>query len=413
MVETLNPSTSLTDTIISKSKLIIFILDILFILGIFLPWLHYIPSTSGGSELLIFGIGLDFTLLIPIIFLIPILILIIVVLSIFNINKPKNNLIIVFFLSIVLLLLMISHLIIWNTWIDRFTNYPIETRTWLNIYFGIGIWLCTLSAFLMVCFSLLAAHKEKQFVRFRNWTIQKKIFVILLLICFLIFHPHRRFYSMIFFVGLLLLFSVVIEVEYFFVRGQIVWALTFFFFVVIFFQNIYLRSIVDIFYQSRFEEEPIILLILNIILFIILIWAKITYTDMFELKPEPEHIIIQQPKKQIGKTIVESEIKEAPRPTSELIQKPMDISKSTQQSDITLKELSKNIVPKIINKEETIEHYENLFNVNTKRATNLFTAGYTSINEFNDAIPEDLIMVEGINPTLARKIIDVTKMISK
>lgn len=45
------------------------------------------------------------------------------------------------------------------------------------------------------------------------------------------------------------------------------------------------------------------------------------------------------------------------------------------------------------------------FDIDEDRARCLYDAGYRKSSEFAEAIPEDLMMIEGINPTLARRIV--------
>ena len=59
----------------------------------------------------------------------------------------------------------------------------------------------------------------------------------------------------------------------------------------------------------------------------------------------------------------------------------------------------------IISRDKILELYTKEFKIPWEKAVNLYDAGYTRLGDFSEAIPSDLIMVEGINPTLARKII--------
>jgi uncharacterized RDD family membrane protein YckC len=54
---------------------------------------------------------------------------------------------------------------------------------------------------------------------------------------------------------------------------------------------------------------------------------------------------------------------------------------------------------------EMVRKYQEFFGISRERATNLYKAGYKSLDHFADAIPEDLILVDKINPTVARAII--------
>ena len=46
-----------------------------------------------------------------------------------------------------------------------------------------------------------------------------------------------------------------------------------------------------------------------------------------------------------------------------------------------------------------------LFEIDEQRALELYNAGYKKLDDLGDAIIEDLIMVDKINPTIARNII--------
>lgn len=58
---------------------------------------------------------------------------------------------------------------------------------------------------------------------------------------------------------------------------------------------------------------------------------------------------------------------------------------------------------------ETVKLYMNMFDINRNRAENLVYAGYKKIEDLYDAIPEDLVLVEKINPTIAKRIISKLK----
>lgn len=57
-------------------------------------------------------------------------------------------------------------------------------------------------------------------------------------------------------------------------------------------------------------------------------------------------------------------------------------------------------------RDRMIDSYIRDFHLTREKAENLYDAGYTRWDDFGDAIPEDLLMVEGINPTVARRIIN-------
>jgi hypothetical protein len=56
-------------------------------------------------------------------------------------------------------------------------------------------------------------------------------------------------------------------------------------------------------------------------------------------------------------------------------------------------------------RDRMIQAFIDEFHINRDKAENLFDAGYSRWSDFSEAIPEDLLMVEGINPTVARRII--------
>ena len=49
------------------------------------------------------------------------------------------------------------------------------------------------------------------------------------------------------------------------------------------------------------------------------------------------------------------------------------------------------------------------FGISRDKAQNLYDAGYQHWGDFSEAIPEDLVMVNGINPTISRRIISVVR----
>lgn len=59
----------------------------------------------------------------------------------------------------------------------------------------------------------------------------------------------------------------------------------------------------------------------------------------------------------------------------------------------------------VLGEGHTVQSYMREFNIPREKAQNLYDAGYRRMGDLSEAIPEDLTMVKGINPTLARKII--------
>jgi len=56
-------------------------------------------------------------------------------------------------------------------------------------------------------------------------------------------------------------------------------------------------------------------------------------------------------------------------------------------------------------RDETILQFMFDFDIDENRASSLYDMGYRVKTEFADAIPEDLMMIGGINPTIAKRII--------
>ena len=62
-----------------------------------------------------------------------------------------------------------------------------------------------------------------------------------------------------------------------------------------------------------------------------------------------------------------------------------------------------------IHRDRMIQEFIREFHVSRDKAENIFDAGYSRWSDFSEAIPEDLVMIEGINPTVARRIISSTR----
>lgn len=58
---------------------------------------------------------------------------------------------------------------------------------------------------------------------------------------------------------------------------------------------------------------------------------------------------------------------------------------------------------------EILGEYMEEFGISKDKAQNLYDAGYTHWGDFSEAIPEDLLMVKGMNPTISRRIISVVR----
>lgn len=59
--------------------------------------------------------------------------------------------------------------------------------------------------------------------------------------------------------------------------------------------------------------------------------------------------------------------------------------------------------------DDTVIAFSKELGISLEKAQNLYEAGYTRWGDFSEAIPQDLIMVEGINPTIARHIITTVR----
>lgn len=62
-----------------------------------------------------------------------------------------------------------------------------------------------------------------------------------------------------------------------------------------------------------------------------------------------------------------------------------------------------------LNESDIVNDYMRDFGISRDKAQNLYDAGYQHWGDFSEAIPEDLVMVNGINPTISRRIISVVR----
>ena len=62
-----------------------------------------------------------------------------------------------------------------------------------------------------------------------------------------------------------------------------------------------------------------------------------------------------------------------------------------------------------IRREDVIRSYMERFQIPRSKAENLYLSGYRRWGDFSEAIPEDLMLVGGINPTIAKRIIQTTR----
>ena len=59
--------------------------------------------------------------------------------------------------------------------------------------------------------------------------------------------------------------------------------------------------------------------------------------------------------------------------------------------------------------DDTVIAFSKELGISLEKAQNLYESGYMRWGDFSEAIPQDLIMVEGINPTIARHIITTVR----
>lgn len=61
---------------------------------------------------------------------------------------------------------------------------------------------------------------------------------------------------------------------------------------------------------------------------------------------------------------------------------------------------------KEVGKDETVLQFMFDFDISEERAQAIYDMGYRNKAEFKDAIPQDLVMIKGINPTIAKRIVE-------
>jgi hypothetical protein len=59
--------------------------------------------------------------------------------------------------------------------------------------------------------------------------------------------------------------------------------------------------------------------------------------------------------------------------------------------------------------DETVMLYSSSFDIDAEKARSLYRSGYRRWGDLQEAIPQDLIMVNGINPTVAKRIINTVR----
>lgn len=86
---------------------------------------------------------------------------------------------------------------------------------------------------------------------------------------------------------------------------------------------------------------------------------------------------------------------EEPKPTTVIKEPEMKTETGADESEKLLK-----------SQDEIVKKFSEFFELDEERALALYQAGYKRLEDFKDAIVEDIIMVEKINPTIARTIIN-------
>lgn len=68
-------------------------------------------------------------------------------------------------------------------------------------------------------------------------------------------------------------------------------------------------------------------------------------------------------------------------------------------------DIASNTTEDYYDQDKVIRTFMENFSISRDKAENLYNAGYRRLGDFHEAIPEDLVLVEGINPTIARRIV--------
>jgi hypothetical protein len=85
--------------------------------------------------------------------------------------------------------------------------------------------------------------------------------------------------------------------------------------------------------------------------------------------------------------------------------------KEEETTDEKVEETSKTPAPAIkkdASKDETLLQFMFDFDLDEKRAHGLYDMGYRKKEDLKDAIPQDLMMIEGFNPTIAKRVLKIT-----
>jgi hypothetical protein len=62
-----------------------------------------------------------------------------------------------------------------------------------------------------------------------------------------------------------------------------------------------------------------------------------------------------------------------------------------------------------LTEDETVQSYSKAFEISPDKARSLYASGYKRWGDLQEAIPEDLMAIPGINPTIARRIVQVMR----
>lgn len=94
-----------------------------------------------------------------------------------------------------------------------------------------------------------------------------------------------------------------------------------------------------------------------------------------------------------------------PKPESTASTDELEPAPKKEASKIESKPSTEKSVELPASQDEVVKKYSEFFGIDEERAMALYDAGYKQLSDFDDAIAEDLIIVEKINPTIAREIV--------
>lgn len=136
-----------------------------------------------------------------------------------------------------------------------------------------------------------------------------------------------------------------------------------------------------------------------------------------EEKEEPAPVLELDEKKDIDEKTAEEEKGEKPKKKSFFSKLFGGSKKKEEEPHIEIEQVpgpddiihvEEGLPPrKEVAKDEIVLQLMFDFDIDEKRAHGLYEMGYRAKHEFKDAIPQDLMMIEGINPTIAKRIIKI------